>query len=333
MWSSRAIHMSRQRIADDRGIGRRDHHVLELGAPVVHVERERPSDIVRVVRVSVVGRTLRHDRFERGRAHRRGLKGGKAAPGDAAHAHGAIRPSLPRKPRNHLDRIVLLLLQVLIDQEPVRLAGAADVHAREREPIGNEGARPLVVAAALQIALAVRNVFEDDRYRRAVGAQGNPLPDPEPGAVLERDPFVLDRSKRLFLGHPPRPLTRLITLSRRANAHRDGTPAEHETASGHRHDHPPDFCCSTELRSVRDSGAPRRCDQGVKRIQETGDSFRFRQVMVALRIGSRAINTPPAQASPRAQPDENNARDARVSATRSRFSASLRRETASADDR
>src|SRR5258708_37755389 len=84
--------------------------------------------------MDIVGRALvggeeGDPRLERGWAARRHLQPVEPAPGDPHHADGAGAPALPGKPGDDLETVVLLLLQVLVVEEPIGLAAAAHVDA------------------------------------------------------------------------------------------------------------------------------------------------------------------------------------------------------------
>ena len=161
--------------------------------PVEHVEREHAAAAVMdVVGVAVVSRAERHDRLQCGRSERGDLERVEAAPRDAPHAHGARAPGLLREPRDHLERVLVLLLRVLVEQDPVGLAGPPHVHPHGRVAVAGDVRLPLSVAYGRAVVLAVREVLEDRRHGIVLGVLGKPDPRREPAAVRKRDPGVLD---------------------------------------------------------------------------------------------------------------------------------------------
>ena len=80
---------------------------------------------------------------------------------------------------------------VLVQDDPVRVAGAADVDAHARIAVAGEVPHLLVVADRDAVVPAVREVAEDGRHR-AWHRPGSQRRRRQPGSVGERDPFVLD---------------------------------------------------------------------------------------------------------------------------------------------
>ena len=158
-----------------------------------------------VVGIAVVGRKSRDDRFERRRPPRGYLQRVETAPGLALDADRTAAPGLARNPLDHLERIVLLLLQVLIRQMPVRFARAAHVDANRRIAVRGKIAMHGFIAAARAVAFAIRNVLEDRRDRRVRGIIRQPETCAKTAPVCERDPEMLDDFDDV--GHPQRSLT------------------------------------------------------------------------------------------------------------------------------
>ena len=107
--------------------------------PLEHVDREHAAaDVVDVVRVAVVARAHRDHGLQGRRPARRHLQPVEAAPGDADHATRSAAPGLLGEPGDHLERVVLLLREVLVEQDAVRVTGAAQVDADARVAMARE---------------------------------------------------------------------------------------------------------------------------------------------------------------------------------------------------
>jgi hypothetical protein len=185
------------RVGEQRGVGRPRVPRQHRGGPVEHVAREdAAAAVVDVVGVAVVGRAERHDRAERRRPERGDLKRVEAAPRDAGHPDRARAPGLRGQPGDHLERVLLLLRGVLVVEDPVRLAAAADVDAHRRVAVAREVGLADRVAGGRAVVLAVGQVLEDGRDRVALGVLGQPDPRGEPGPAGELDPGVLDLANR-----------------------------------------------------------------------------------------------------------------------------------------
>ncbi len=177
--------------------------------PLEHVAAEQTAaHVVAVVGVAIVGRVPRNDRLELRRAVRRDLQAVEAAPRVADHAHVAGAPGLLGKPREYLEGVELLLARVLVGDQPVGVAGAADIDANGRVAVLGEVGVARRVGVGGLVVLAVRQVLEDRRHRRSGGVFRQPDPSGEPHAVGQRDPHIGEFS------HPhsdPRLLTTRLT--------------------------------------------------------------------------------------------------------------------------
>ena len=167
------------------------------GSPREHLERQhRAAAVVHVVRVAVVRRAEADHRLQLRRAAGRHLEPVEAAPGDAEHAGRARAPGLLPDPAEHLHRVLLLLRQVLVVEQAVGLAAAAQVHAQHRVAVAREVGVARLVARRRAVALPVGDVLEDRRHRVALGVLGQPDARAEPRAVGQRDPHVVDSAHR-----------------------------------------------------------------------------------------------------------------------------------------
>ena len=105
---------------------------------------------------------------KQGRRTARGdLQPVEAAPGDPHHADRAVAPGLCGQPRDHLQRVVLLLGGIFVEQQPIRLAAAPDVDAHAGVAVAGDAAvldldpgpklvgeaEPVVGAELLELAL------------------------------------------------------------------------------------------------------------------------------------------------------------------------------------
>ena len=157
--------VGRQRVAGEHG--RR---------PRQHVDgQDAAADVVHVVGVAVVAGAHRDDRLERRRAPRGDLQAVEAAPRDAHHADGARAPRLLREPRDDLDRVLLLLRQVLVLDDPVGVAACragrrARPRTRGRRSRGGGGSRGARTRRPCDRA-GTRGWPAPDRARRPRGAR------------------------------------------------------------------------------------------------------------------------------------------------------------------
>ena len=193
----RSSHASRHARPRDLRV-RRDRVVGEhRSSPREHLQRQHgAAAVVHVVRVAVVRRAEADHRLQLRRAARRHLEPVEAAPRDAEHAGGARAPGLLPDPAQHLHSVLLLLRQVLVVEQAVGLAAAAQVHAQHRIAMAREVGVPRLVARRRAVALPVGDVLEDRRHRVALGVLGQPDAGAETRAVGQRDPHVVDRAHR-----------------------------------------------------------------------------------------------------------------------------------------
>ena len=100
-------------------------------------------------------------------------------------------PGLGRDPGDHLERVVLLLPQILVEQHPFGFAAAAHVDADRGVAVAGEIGVHRLVARGGAVALAVGDVLQDRRHGIGVRSHRQPVAAGEPGAVGERDPGVV----------------------------------------------------------------------------------------------------------------------------------------------
>ena len=116
----------------------------------------------------------------------------EAAPRLADHADGARAPRLAGEPADHLDAVLLLARQVLVLEDPLGVARAAQVDPDRRVAVAGEVGVDPRVADGRRVVLAVRDVLEDRRHRILLGVLGQPDPRREADAVRHRDPDVVE---------------------------------------------------------------------------------------------------------------------------------------------
>ncbi len=172
-------------IADERGVGRMAHRAEQERGPAEAGAQHRAAHEVHVVAIAVVGRADRDDRLQRRRAARGDLQRVEPAPGDPHHADRAAAPRLRRQPRDHLQRVVLLLPGVFVEQQPVRTRRC---RGYRRAPRHSRGRRDTDASAR-----------RDRRCRCAcgtAGTRGSPAPGsgPHPPAARCGPPISCRRA-------------------------------------------------------------------------------------------------------------------------------------------
>ncbi len=186
-------------LADDRRIRRPGIEDLHHATPPEVIVQHASARVMDAFGEAVVGAHHRDDGFERGWAASGDLQRIVGAPGLAHHAHRPGAPRLARNPIDHLERVVLLLRQVLIVHDAIGLARAAHVDAHRRVAVTGEPAMHCLVPPPHEIALAVGDVFEN-RGDRPGPAVREPEARGQPAAVRQRDPDVLDVLDRMRQG-------------------------------------------------------------------------------------------------------------------------------------
>jgi hypothetical protein len=149
-----------------------------------------------VVGVAIVGGADGDDRLELGRPPSGDLKRVEAAPRLSDHPDRAGAPGLAGEPSDHLERVVLFLRQVLVQQHAVRVAAPAHVHPHGRVAVAGEIGVKKRVSCRRSVALAVGDVLQNRRHRVGLGVLGEPDPRGEAAPVSERDPRVADLAER-----------------------------------------------------------------------------------------------------------------------------------------
>src|SRR5262249_55573966 len=114
----------------------------------------------------------------------------EAAPRDADDADLARAPALSGDPVDDLERVVLLLLQVFIEQQAVGFARAAHVDADAGIAVPGIIGMGKSVALRRTVALAIGQVFQDCRHRIALLVLGQPYPGSKPGAIGKGNPGI-----------------------------------------------------------------------------------------------------------------------------------------------
>ena len=181
------------RVADDGRIGRRAVPDVHERGPGQRVHSEQAAaHVVDVVGIAVVCGAERDHRLQCGRAAGCDLEAVEAAPGDPEHAHGARAPGLGRDPGDGLDSVVQLLFEVLVEEDPVRLAGSAQVDAHAGVPVPGEVGVHGGVAPPGPVVLPVGDVLEDRWHRLGLGALGKPDLRGQAASIGHRNPDVLD---------------------------------------------------------------------------------------------------------------------------------------------
>ena len=165
-------------------------------------------DVVHVFLVEVLGGVHGDDRLERRRAPAGHLDRVEPTPGDAEHADAAVAPRLPGKPVDDRLAVLVLLVGVLVrDEPPLAVAGAADVDPRNHVAAFDEvRVEPEVAGAGL--GLAVGQVLEDGRK-----ALADPAPRRQVDVGRESD----------AVGHGDPRLAHLDPVPRRRRGRRGGT--------------------------------------------------------------------------------------------------------------
>jgi hypothetical protein len=140
----------------------------------------RAAAVMHVVGVAVVGGAERDHGLELRPAQRRHLEPAESSPRDPDHPAGPGAPALLAEPAQHLHSVLLLLGQVLVGEQAVRLAAAADVHTHPGIAVAGQVGKARGVARRGAVALAVGDVVDHGRHRMLLGILGQPDAGPQP---------------------------------------------------------------------------------------------------------------------------------------------------------
>ena len=168
------------------------HRAEQERRPAEPGPQQGAAHVMHVVAITIVGRADRDDRLQCGRATRGDLQGVEPAPGDAHHANGATAPRLRRQPRDHLQRVVLLLLRVFVEQQAIEFAAATDIDANGGIAMAGEIGMRQRIAIIRAGSLAIRQILKDRRNWIADGVDRQPDTSGQARAVTQRDQVVLD---------------------------------------------------------------------------------------------------------------------------------------------
>ncbi len=163
-----------------------------LAGPGKLVEQQAAAHVVDVVGIAVVRRADGDDSLERRRLQGGDLQAVEAAPRDADHADAAIAPRLVDDPGDGVAAVLELLGQVLVQHQPLAVAGAAQVEPHIGIAVAGQVVAGPVVLRPAEVGLAVGDVFQDRRHRRGLGALRQPDLCAEAAAVRHRHVDVLD---------------------------------------------------------------------------------------------------------------------------------------------
>jgi hypothetical protein len=179
-------------IADQRRVGRVAHRGKEERRPVEPRGQQSAAHVVHVVAVPVVGRADRHDRLQRRWTTSGDLECVEATPGDPHHSDCATAPGLRRQPRDDLQRVVLLLPGVLVEQQATGLAAAPDIDPHAGIAVAGQIRMRHGVPLIGAVPLAIRQVLKDGGHRAALGILRQPDTRCQRRAVVQRDQRVFD---------------------------------------------------------------------------------------------------------------------------------------------
>ena len=195
--SRRSSHSSPPALADGGRIRRARVEGEHRGGPRQRLDPEQAAaHVVDVVGVAVVRGADRDDRLQRRRPAGGDLERVEAAPGDPEHARRARAPGLGGEPGEHLDGVVLLLGQVLVEEDAVGVAAAAQVDPHRGVAVPGEVGVAGRVADGRAVAPAVGDVLEQRRHRVALRVLGQPDLRRQPAAVGHGDPDGVDDPHR-----------------------------------------------------------------------------------------------------------------------------------------
>ncbi len=175
----------------ERRIGRARLVAEHLARPANRAQQQAAAAKYLAVAITIGRERARNDRFQFGRRTVCGLDRLKAAPRNTEHADLPVAPRLLRNPLQDFERIVLLLLHGEYALVAVGIAGAADIDAHCRIAMPRKVTVMHGVAWRVDVALAIRQHFDDRRHPFRCGNVGQPELGREPDAVGHRNPAIL----------------------------------------------------------------------------------------------------------------------------------------------
>ena len=160
------------------------------GRPAQVFAQHAAAFVVDVVAVAVHRGAQGDDGLQARRTPRGDLQAVEAAPGNTHHADAPGAPGLGHRPGDHLFRIGQLLLGVFVVHQAIRITVAAHVHAQAGVTVAGQKRVGERVADDGAVALAVGQVFQDDRHRFFQRIGRHPGPCGQADAVAQRDEQV-----------------------------------------------------------------------------------------------------------------------------------------------
>ena len=174
--SRRASHSVAPGVAAECRIGRhRVHPDLADRVLAELAHRHAAADVVDVAQVAVVGAHDRDDRPQVRRPQLRDLDRGERAVADAPHPDRAVAPRLGGQPLHGVVAVERLGLGVLVERDPARRAGPANVDPAQGVAAPGEIGPARDIRVAPPVVLAVRDHLED--RREAFGGDRTRPPD------------------------------------------------------------------------------------------------------------------------------------------------------------
>ena len=195
--SSRASHSVAPCLAPERRIGwHRVHPDLADRVLAELAHRHAAADVVDVAQVAVVGAHDRDDRPQVRRPELRDLDRGERAVADAPHPDRAVAPRLGGQPLHGVVAVERLGLGVLVERDPARRTGPANVDPAQGVAAPGEIGPARDIRVAPPVVLAVRDHLEDRREAFGGCGPGHRTRQPQVrrqlDAVARRDPGVPD---------------------------------------------------------------------------------------------------------------------------------------------
>ena len=174
-----------------QGIGRARAVRQHGGGPAAILVQQAAALVVDVIGVAIDRGVDGNHRLQRRRAAHGDLQPVEAAPGDADHADRAAAPRLLHQPVDHLQRVVLLLLEIFVPHKAIGFAVAAHIHAHAGIAVAGHVGMGELIADRGAVALPVGQIFQDGRNRVLVRVGRQPDAGGQMATVFEGDPGVL----------------------------------------------------------------------------------------------------------------------------------------------